>query len=169
MAKEQSKAVDSPSFGLLLIVVGVLTLFLSSHIEAPAIGDENDPGPAGLPTAVAIMLLGGGTLLAANWIRKSGTKTASTWLVQAPARLRHAFAGSSRLNVWFALMGLTAYVVMIPWAGFSISTLLFGISMMIRLGSRWWLALLVSLLAVAIIRLVFVMMFDVYLPERLLE
>ena len=69
----------------------------------------------------------------------------------------------------FTFAGLALYVVAIQWLGFSISTFFFGTALMIRLGSRWWLAILVSLLSVLIIRLVFVIAFDVYLPEGFLE
>ena len=86
-----------------------------------------------------------------------------------PARAARAFQGSARKNVLFSFTSLALYVIAIQWLGFSVSTFLFGTSLMIRLGSRWWLAVLVSLLAVLIIRLVFVMAFDVYLPEGFLE
>jgi len=169
MIEQESKTAESPSFGLLLILIGLLTLFLAGRIEDPAISDKNDPGPAGLPTAVAVLLIAGGVILTVNWFRKSGGAAARSWTVEIPARLQRTFEGSARRNVWFASGGLTAYVVAIPWLGFSISTFVFGTSLMIRLGSRWWLAILVSLSTVAIIRFVFVGMFAVYLPEGLLE
>ena len=72
MSRKGSNTAEGPSFGLLLILVGTLALYLASLIDVPAIFDENEPSPAMLPSAVAILLLAGGILLTGVWVREAG-------------------------------------------------------------------------------------------------
>jgi putative tricarboxylic transport membrane protein len=59
---------------------------------------------------------------------------------------------------------LVFYVLGMGWIGFSLSTLLMAVVLMVWLGNRWWVAVAVAVVMVAVVRLLFVMLFRVQLP-----
>jgi hypothetical protein len=59
---------------------------------------------------------------------------------------------------------LVVYVIAMGWIGFSASTFLMAVGLMIWLGNRWWVAVVVAVLMVAVVRLLFVVLFRVQLP-----
>jgi hypothetical protein len=56
------------------------------------------------------------------------------------------------------------YVIILPWLGFSVSTLIMATGMMVLLGNSWKQSLIVSIILISIIYLLFVMLFKVPLP-----
>jgi hypothetical protein len=56
------------------------------------------------------------------------------------------------------------YLAAIGWVGFSLSTILLCTGVMIWLGNRWWVALIVSVAMVVVVKLLFVILFRVQLP-----
>lgn len=117
------------------------------------LGHNHDPGPRTLPRILAALLA---VTIGAEALRSLRRKATANLEVErtpvAPARA-----------VWVAL-AMVVYLAAMPWLGFAASTLLFAGFVMWRLGARWWMATLASLLMVGAIHLLFVTLFKVQLP-----
>ena len=154
------------SFGLLLIIVGVLALCFVSQIQDSGLGHNKDPGPRAFPVGLAVCLIIGGLLHTIRVMTQGRS-------VPEPADIEYQ-RSEQRLNPWrrspalILLSALVLYIAAMPWLGFSISTFLFAAGMMGYLGTRWWLALVVPILMIVVIRLLFVSLFKVQLPEGVL-
>jgi hypothetical protein len=72
------------------------------------------------------------------------------------------------VNALVLFAGLLLYLAAMPWCGFSVSTLLFSLGVMLRLGVRRALASVVSLSMIVAIHLLFVKLFKVQLPTGVL-
>lgn len=156
-APASDNAGESPpgrlSFGLFLLILSGFILYFAKNIRGLALVDS-DPGPRALPIALGIFLLVAAVieLVPALWQFR---RTGRDWL---------SFSVSDRM-VLFTIVSLLIYLPAINLLGFSTSTVLFGFAQMWRLGSRWWVSLLVSIGLVVIVNLLFVTLFKVALPE----
>ncbi len=120
-----------------------------------------DPGPRAMPWALAAALV---LATGAEW-RRCRRAAAGARATPAPAQASPGTGPTARPPIPAAVLaGLVAYVGILPWAGFSLATLIFATALMWRLGTRWWLAGLVAALLVAGVHLLFVNLFKVPLP-----
>ena len=151
------------SYGFLLVCIGLLALLFVPRIRDSRLGDNKDPGPRAFPTALALCLVAGGLVQAVRALRQkapaqgdggAGTET------HVPAFRNPALV---------LLAALILYTAVMPWLGFSLSTFLFAGGMMLWLGTRWWMALVVTGLMIVGIRMLFVWLFKVQLPGGIFE
>ena len=124
--------------------------------------DNHDPGPMFFPGLLATLL---GCCGLVCW---AGGRRCTAGDRLDPTATEIAGDGSATSVQWLPVLllvlGLSAYVVGLGWLGFTLSTLLFSTAMMRWLGSRWPLAIGVSLVMVVIVKSLFVGAFKVQLP-----
>lgn len=155
-----------PSFGVVLVVAGLLAVLLASGLEYHPLGDNQDPGPRAFPLGLGVCLLAGGVAELVQWARRrvktrcAGSHEAASWFSSA----RSAVVSPRNRDAWLLVVGLGIYVPAIPLAGFAVSTFMFAGTAMWRLGTRWWMAGALGLLLVAVIQLLFGTLFHVQLP-----
>jgi putative tricarboxylic transport membrane protein len=137
--------------GLLFVLLGGATFLLAWQIPPATLGETGDPGPRSFPLALGAVLLCGGLW---EWflVRRNPRK---------PGPVPDEAA---RWRVVQLALGLAVYAAVIPWLGFTLSTLIFAMLMMWRLGIRWWVAAGASVLLAVAIQLLFVRLFKVPLP-----
>lgn len=135
----------SLAYALLLVVVGGLFWLGSRDIGRTGASQANDPGPRAFPAALA------GTLFVAGALY-------GTWGI---AQL----ADRQRRRALLTVVAMTAYVGLMPVAGFSLATFAFAFCMLVALGAGWWRAACVSAALVALVQLLFRQLFHVILPE----
>ena len=166
MNDQRAASSKGPSFGLFLIGIGILALILARQISRPGLGDNRDPGPRAFPVALAAGLIAGGLIESA----RAGMKRFRTGRSQTEnaATAEAAQAGENLVNALVLFAGLLLYLAAMPWCGFSVSTLLFSLGVMLRLGVRRALASVVSLSMIVAIHLLFVKLFKVQLPTGVL-
>lgn len=151
---EGSRPAGDLWLGAALIGLAATVAGLSSSIHALGLGENYDPGAKAFPLGLALLLgLGGLTELVLGW-RSRGTAH------QSPGQLKKAA---------ILLVGLGAYVFLLPWLGFALSTLLMASGMMIWLGQSWQRAALASASLVGLVYLLFVVAFKVPLPGGVLN
>jgi putative tricarboxylic transport membrane protein len=143
-----------------LIVFGAAGFWFALEIGRTGAGGGHDPGPRFFPMALSLILVSfGGLQFLLAVLGKSVTspgagETAEVPLEEAPSAAR-----------WLILLAvLVLYVLGMGWIGFSVSTLLMAVGLMVWLGNRWWVAIVVAVVMVAVVRLLFVMLFRVQLP-----
>lgn len=177
MIQSRRKRLGDLSFGLLLIAVAIFALVFAADIQRPRFADENDVGPRAFPSWLAISLLVGGVFeMAASvwrWRRRGLTQpqtpTSGTSSLGAEFSADEIPARQGRVQVAILAVAVCVYVVAISWLGFTFSTMIFSSGMMLRLGARWWLAILVTGLILIGVHVFFVGLFEVQLPEGPLD
>ncbi len=152
---------QSAAFGWFLLLLAANILYFAQGISGLALGNH-DPGPQALPMVLGVLLLLGGVfeLGKAWWHRRAQTPQTSS----EPVSARLAISSSDRVVI-FTVCALLAYLISMDWLGFSLSTILFGSSLLWRLGARWWISLTVSVAITLLVHLLFVTLFKVPLPE----
>jgi Tripartite tricarboxylate transporter TctB family len=181
-AATERTAGTSRSIGPVVMLVGLLAILLSRGISRHRLGDNHDPGPRAFPVGLGVCLILGGALQTAYSGRHRKQRSAPTATagesverndsISRPAGLepsldsqaRPGFFGRINFDVLILLAALALYIPAISWLGFSLSTLLFSLGLMRRLGTGWLLAGLMSLALVVAIHLLFVTLFKVQLP-----
>lgn len=129
----------------------LLILFLTRSVHSIGLGDNFDPGPKAFPMGLSMLLLIGGLI---ELYKTRGTPSTT----EAPKT-------ETRAKTVLQLMGLfVIYVILIPWFGFSISSLVMATFMMVLLDNSWKLSLIVSIILIAVIYCLFVLLFKVPLP-----
>ena len=124
---------------------------------------DADPGSRAVPVALAVVVAMGGIveLLRATLFLRRHADTASDHqhppATIAPGRPNYA-------NVGGLATAVLVYLVALSWLGFQVSTVLFCLVVLMRLGARWWSALLAGLAIVIVVRMLFVGLFHVQLP-----
>ncbi len=136
-------------------------------------GQNHDPGPHALPVLLGLALvIGVVALIGWEAIRRRGRKNGDSQAEETEASLPEngieELPGGAR-NVVLITGALAAYLVALPWLGFTLATLIFGVAIMTWLGVRWPIALAVSAVMIVSIRMLFVWGFQVQLPEGVLE
>jgi tripartite-type tricarboxylate transporter receptor subunit TctC len=121
------------------------------------LGQNHDPGPRALPLLLASLLV---LALAfegfESWRRRKTPAAVSTEPGQR--------SGVISRDALFLLVALVGYVAAMPWAGFTLTTPVFVLAVLWRLGVRWWPAAITAVAIVAAIHLLFVTLFKVQLP-----
>jgi len=147
------------------------------------LGQNHDPGPRAMPillaTLVAVALVAEGFL---SRRRRAPGSSRPEEALNAESEIRNPTSGIEQsllpsavtnkelsaswmsADAVFLLVTLVIYVVAMPWIGFSASTFVFTLAVMWRLGTRWWLAAIGSVVIVVAIHLLFVTLFKVQLP-----
>lgn len=133
--------------------------------EPARVVTSSDPGPWFFPAALAIGLAVGTCLVgvATTWRKIRLQRPAEvptvtgSWLRFAQER--------GKLDVVLLLAGLVVYLLAMPWLGFFPGTLVLSTLVMVRLGVRWWQAVLLSAVLLAAVYLLFVWQFRVVLPQ----
>jgi tripartite-type tricarboxylate transporter receptor subunit TctC len=124
--------------------------------------DNHDPGPMFFPGVVALLLAGFST---ACWLAGRKPETDQQRQPAADPAGQPTIGSLNWLPMLLLLAGLTAYVIVLPWLGFTLGTLVFSVAMLRGLGSRWLSAVTVSLVMVGIVQVLFVTAFKVQLPS----
>jgi len=161
MSGEEAPEPRGALFGVFLLVVGLFTLLTVGNIKEMSFGANADPGPRALPIALAgCLIFGGAAEIIATSMKRRRTKATKTNIeeIAAPA------GASNLLDAGILLGALIIYIGVLPWIGFTLSTLGFAISMMWRLKTGWILNLAVSVGLVVAVHVLFVMVFRVQLP-----
>ena len=140
------------------MAVALFFLIGATDIRRLEMSDKNDPGPRAVPVTLGLVLLIGGIIQISLGLiqRRRSTKVETVGL-----------AGSRRGAKEAVLLGgaLFFYYLLVPWAGFYAPTFIFGWVMAWRMGARWWAAGLAAALLIAVIRVLFVGLFRVQLPQ----
>ena len=137
--------------GAAFLGTAVLTLFLSRSIHSIGLGNNFDPGPKAFPIGISLLLLIGAFLE----FYKSRKRTS------VPGEKTN---GAKTKTVLLLLCAFLIYVILLPWVGFALSTLVMATAMMILLGNSWKQSLAVSIILITLIYLLFVLLFKVPLP-----
>ena len=145
--------------GAVWLVLGLLAVILSLAIKKPGFANNQDPGPQFFPILLGVLMAAGGlTLLVkglyAKWNRKS--------VLPAPDAKPHL--NRSRVLLLF-IGGFGAYLFLIPWLGFTLSSTLYGFLLLWIQGSRWYVSLAMILILMTGTKLLFGTLFHVQLPE----
>jgi len=74
-------------------------------------------------------------------------------------------APNSYTNFFVLIGAVFVYLLALSWLGFQVSTLLFAAAVLTWLGARWWSALISGVVIVVVVRVLFVGLFHVQLPE----
>ncbi len=169
--RSKPKIPASLSFGLLLIGIAVIALIFSKDIEQPGIRSGGDPGPKAFPIAIAILMIVGGTFEAGRWVwqQRRSHRDSGEFPTELADTETDVVSTAGKLNVLILVIAMAVYLPAITFIGFSISTFLFATGMMIRLRTRAWVAAATTLGLLILIRVLFVFVFGVQLPEGLLD
>ncbi len=151
---------------LSLMLLGGATLFWSFRIEELGLGQNQDPGPRMFPLLLSGVLVLGGMY---DFICSFACNQAAEGNPNDEAREDGPNMTRDGLrNFGFVLVSLLIYVAAIGFLGFSISTFVFAVGMMVKLGVRPRLALLASVALIAGVQILFVQLFKVQLPAGVL-
>lgn len=151
------------SLGLSLVVFGALALLFSRDIGETGVGSANDPGPRLFPITLSAFLTLWGLVETGRWV------FGRVWIPQIglQADVISPAVPAPKLNRWNVLLMIAALCVYIPainWLGFSLCTFVLATGLILWLGGRWWLAPIVAVVMVTVVKLLFVGMFKVQLP-----
>ena len=157
---------NGASFGPVLIGTGLTAILLSQGIDYTALGDSQDPGPRMFPVALGIFLVLGGAYEWIRWFLDRRRAPAGSASPSWAAGARSMATDPQNRDVLILVAALCVYIPAISWLGFSASTLLFAVAIMRRLGARWLLTGVMSVVLVVGINLLFVSLFKVQLGRR---
>lgn len=143
-----------------LILLAAVALRFAGDIGRTGTGGGHDPGPRFFPVLLSMVLLAFGVVqavLGIVWQTDMGKA-----VVEDRAEVPDARRPNRR---WLVLLAvLVVYVVAMDWIGFSASTLLMAVGLMVWLGNRWWASIVIAVLMVVLVRMLFVVLFRVQLP-----
>lgn len=146
------------TLGLVLIATAIGATFLLRSVKAIGLGDNFDPGPKVFPLGLCSILAFGGIIEIWQGLRSFKIKT----------RIESTSLETNRnprsKTVLLLLTYFLIYVVLLPWLGFAVATLIMGTSMMSILGNSWKISVLVSAALIVLIYFLFVVFFKVPLP-----
>lgn len=166
------EAETEPHPAVLIAAIGLLALIglaLTRQVEPVGYSVEGDPGPQLLPAFATVGLLAVCALLAIqHWLARRTS--------EGPAVGEGVSGNADRVEPrsFLRLVPLAALlavylIALAAWGLFSPLTWLFATGVMICLGSRWWQATGTALLLVVWIKLLFTWLFEIPLPEGVLE
>ena len=129
------------------------------------LGQNHDPGPRAMPILLA-------TLFVIVFATEAVFSRRRRRLVESTAvsGFTNGVVVEQSRTPWmsadaaFLLAALVIYIAVMPWIGFTAATGVFTLAVMWRLGTKWWLAALGSIVIVTAIHLLFVVLFKVQLP-----
>lgn len=178
-AVETTQAENRPSLvlGAALILVAAFFFVFAKDIPRTGLAGNTDPGPRALPLVMATVVAAGGMIeVLRGAIRRKQSESAEFEPAEpepaGPARAMQATASeaseptsNSFTNFGVLTAAMLAYLLSLAWLGFQVSTAVFASAVLMWLGARWWSAILSSLVIVMIVRVLFVGLFHVQLPE----
>lgn len=153
----------SLSLGLSLVVFGSLALLFSRDIGETGVAGANDPGPRLFPVAMSAFLTLWGIVETGRWAFRRFWKR-QTGLAAEEISPSIPATDLNRWNVLLMILALCVYIPAISWLGFSVCTFVLATGLIVWLGGRWWLAPIVAVVMVTVVKLLFVVMFKVQLP-----
>ena len=155
MKADDEGAAPSPLFAWALLAVSACFLWFATEIPQSALSGKHDPGPRALPILLSCLLAAGGCfeLIRAAW-RRFGAKQHAL----SPQR-----SGSCNRQVLILAGGLVCYLAVISQLGFYATTSVFAFLASWWLGARWWSAMLASAAMMAVVFLLFGVVFEVHL------
>jgi hypothetical protein len=163
MDADSPKLVHRSSLGVLLLVFAALACFYTKDFGRTGLGDNNDPGARFFPLLLAGFLgVWGMVDLVRGVVVSRGGRGEVSSAVESEGPSEPA--GYDWLSVLLMVFASSAYVVALPWLGFTCSTLVFSIGVMLWLGTRWWLTIVIAVAMAVLVRLLFVGLFKVQLP-----
>ncbi len=125
--------------------------------------DQSDPGPYTLPIALGVVLgIGGLFQLGSWWISRKASH--SNRNLGAFREISPEKTISSNLNVGMVLAAIAAYLLLMPWIGFSLTTIGFAGGLIWWFGSRWWVGGFTAVVLTVLVQIVFAVLFKVQLP-----
>ncbi|MBT5706655.1 tripartite tricarboxylate transporter TctB family protein [bacterium] len=154
--------------GVGLALLGALAIGLALQIEVLGLGQNQDPGPRAFPMVLGVVLLIGGLFEVATSVVRIDSSKSNGDQGDEGVKANHSVSINGPMNMILIFVGLCLYVGLIGVLGFVLSTFLFAVSMMIRLGVRLRISLLSSLGLLLGIHLLFVRLFKVQLPAGML-
>ncbi len=138
--------------GCFWLAVGLTAMVLGKAIKKPGFASNQDPGPQFFPILLGMALFFGGAALLIK----------SFFSAQTVPNPPESLAKNSSLFGFIG--GFFVYLLLMPWIGFSISSVAFIFSMIWLQGTRWIAALPIAVLIVVGIQLLFGNLFHVQLP-----
>lgn len=154
--------------GVGLALLGAAAIGFALQIEVLGLGQNEDPGPRAFPIVLGgILLIGGLFEIATSFARVDPSKSNGEQR-EADIKTEGASAINGPKNMILIFVGLCLYVGLIGVLGFVLSTFLFAVLMMIRLGVRLRISLLSSIGLLLGIHLLFVRLFKVQLPAGMM-
>lgn len=154
-------------FGAALILVGGAAIGLALQIDVLGLGQNQDPGPRAFPIVLGTILLLGGLYEVASSFG-GGRAELVDEVGGGDSKGETTGGKNGRKSMGLIFIGICLYVGTIASLGFTLSTFLFAVSMMIRLGVRWQVSLASTLGLLLGIHLLFVRLFKVQLPDGML-
>ena len=156
---EQSPSADTKPSGDVWLGGGMIVLALavfafSRSIKSLGLGENFDPGSKAFPLGLALILAIGGAI--------------EIWHSRGAAPSSQPGDGWIKTTL-ILLGGLGAYVFVLPWLGFALSTLALGTSMMVWLGNTWLRSVIATTVLIAVVYGLFVVAFKVPLPGGVLN
>lgn len=151
--------------GVAFVMVAVAAMYFSRDIaQSIAVQSRGGVGPRAFPIGLSCLLLLGGCYHCASWlvnrVRHGAVATTAASEVagqpDTPGRW---------LDVLVLIIALGLYITMIDLLGFTLSTAVFSVWLMHRLGSSWWVALVASGALTVATQLLFFHFFQVQLPS----
>ncbi len=162
MNEARSHRAGSLSLGLALCGVASVALYFSKDIRFTGLSAHGGVGPRAFPIGLGVCLLLGGIYEMACWLLAKPLAPANG----SGGQLRPLESKSGgTVNVLLVLASLAIYIPAITWIGFSLSSWLFATALMTRLGNRLYWSALTSAALVAMIKLLFLYLFKVQLPD----
>jgi putative tricarboxylic transport membrane protein len=155
------------SLGPVLILLGVLAIGFAPEPHRLGLGDNQDPGPRAVPLVLAFGLITGGVAeIVKAWVgRRRLTRSAGAAArKEEDAAAADSSDAQSLGDAAVVLVLVVGYVAALPWLGFSLSTSLLVVALLLRLGARWMTAAVAAVVLVLAVRLLFVGLFKVQLP-----
>jgi divalent metal cation (Fe/Co/Zn/Cd) transporter len=155
------------AFGAAMIVVAGLFFVFAKDIPSTGLAGNADPGPRALPLAMATVVAVGGLIeltRAVMFRRRSNRLTTSREASSSQPEVESS-PSISYTNIGLLAGGVLSYIVALSWLGFQISTVIFTTAVLTWLGARWWSALISGIAIVAVVRILFVGLFHVQLPD----
>lgn len=156
------------SFGVCLIILAGVGFMMAGKIQSIGFQDPSDPGPRFFPQTLLFFLALSGIIESVIHGRRLGLKFGNP---QSTASIEELAEGGQAFKKRYLVTGITSMaflVLVMPWIGFPLASILFLSMTMPVLGIPWKLAILYALGMTAVIWLVFVWGLQAPLPRGVL-
>jgi len=164
MTERSTNVTGGFSLGLSLVAFGSLALLFSRDIGQTGFGGNHDPGPRFVPVVLAACLVLWGVLETVRSL--VGKRRPVDAELSDADSIGDATAPSiNRWNLVVVMAVVCVYVPAISWLGFTLSTFLLATGLIVWLGGRWWVAPIVSVVMVGVVKVLFSNLFKVQLPS----
>jgi hypothetical protein len=151
-------------FGVALIVVAVFFIYFSIDIKRLGLLDDNDPGPRAFPVVLSLTLLVGGLVQVIG----SAIQYWRGGVADYDGEPETEILTAGRRDALVVGVMFLAYLFAVPRLGFYLPTALFAWLMTWKLGAKWWSAVVTVVVLLVVIRVLFVGLFRVQLPQGVL-